>query len=456
MTQMIPIALLAVAMTLGTGSLAVANTKPADQSRVLFDFSDSAQTRVWQTVNDNVMGGVSQGGFRLGSDGSLFFGGVLSLENRGGFSQIRTRSFLSGLEGFDAIKLRVRGDGRSYWFDLRTTDRLGAGSYRMGFDTVPGEWLDVVLPFDQFRFSAFGREVRQIPALAAGDIRSVGLTIYDGKDGPFRLEIDSISAVQTQPAKSKAVEESPDAKSGPSAVAATTPASDSVVEAIVANPELSTLARLVNAAGLVEALNDAGTVTVLAPRNDAFAGLSADDRRRLLSPAGQPELRRILLNHVVAGELLIGSTEIQSLAEVNLSVVGAGTVTVGGAEVLAESRNPGRWVIIEIDRILAPPAEPAPAAIDQRAAIRSAIELAIQRGVPLFNQGQTEACAAIYEVTLAGLLDRLPGVVPAQAERRIISAFEQARGIDDAAERAWAFRRILDAVFVLVSTPRTA
>jgi uncharacterized surface protein with fasciclin (FAS1) repeats len=48
-----------------------------------------------------------------------------------------------------------------------------------------------------------------------------------------------------------------------------------IVEAAVATPELSTLVSLVSAAGLVDALNAPGSLTVFAPTNDAFGKVPA-------------------------------------------------------------------------------------------------------------------------------------------------------------------------------------
>jgi monofunctional biosynthetic peptidoglycan transglycosylase len=61
------------------------DTKP------LADFSDTSAAENWRAVNDNVMGGVSEGGSRITDEKTLLFTGTLSLENRGGFASIRTR-----------------------------------------------------------------------------------------------------------------------------------------------------------------------------------------------------------------------------------------------------------------------------------------------------------------------------------------------------------------------------
>ena len=72
-----------------------------------------------------------------------------------------------------------------------------------------------------------------------------------------------------------------------------------IVEAAVATPELSTLVSLVGAAGLVDALNGAGPLTVFAPTNDAFGKVPAP----LLGLIGGDKalLTQVLTYHVSAG-----------------------------------------------------------------------------------------------------------------------------------------------------------
>ena len=70
-------------------------------------------TKGWQTVLDGVMGGVSTGRIAAGEGGTLRFTGELSLENNGGFSQIRTAVAEGTFEGASGLVLRVKGDGRT-------------------------------------------------------------------------------------------------------------------------------------------------------------------------------------------------------------------------------------------------------------------------------------------------------------------------------------------------------
>lgn len=59
--------------------------------RSLFEFSSPDAVQRWQAVNDGVMGGVSDGRFKITEDGAMEFFGTLSLENNGGFASVRTK-----------------------------------------------------------------------------------------------------------------------------------------------------------------------------------------------------------------------------------------------------------------------------------------------------------------------------------------------------------------------------
>ena len=75
----------------------------------------------WYVVNDNVMGGRSDGDFRI-EEGELHFAGRTNTDG-GGFSSIRTDAVELDLAGYDGIRLRVKGDGRRYTWRLTTTAR---------------------------------------------------------------------------------------------------------------------------------------------------------------------------------------------------------------------------------------------------------------------------------------------------------------------------------------------
>jgi monofunctional biosynthetic peptidoglycan transglycosylase len=164
----------------------------------IFTFDNESDSRRWPATSDGVMGGISQGQSDITPDGTLRFFGNVSLENNGGFSSIRSLEEERDLSAYDGILIRVRGDGNRYALNLRTDIRIRAGSYRVKFDTEADKWLELFLPFADFRATSFGVELPDAPPLDARKIRSFGLLISDKQSGPFRLEVDWIKAASRQ------------------------------------------------------------------------------------------------------------------------------------------------------------------------------------------------------------------------------------------------------------------
>jgi len=173
---------------------------PASQdpdSLVLVDFQRST-TADWFVVNDGVMGGISTSTMEVTADGNGVFAGRLSLENNGGFASVRT-VVESDLSPFVALVLRVRGDGRRYQVRLRTNDRFDGLAYRAEFDTEPGSWTTVVLPFETFVPTFRGYTPPNAPALDPSAIRQLGFLIGDKREGAFQLAVQRVVAVRDLP-----------------------------------------------------------------------------------------------------------------------------------------------------------------------------------------------------------------------------------------------------------------
>lgn len=161
-------------------------------SAVVIDFVDPANADRWRSVDDTVMGGVSQGGFTVSAEGTGVFSGELSLENNGGFSSVRRDVSDLDFSGVDAIALRVKGDGRRYQLRLKMNPSDRTVAYRADFDTQSGEWLRVSLPLRSFEPVFRGRIVENAPPLVAARIQEIGLLLAGKQSGEFRLEIDWI------------------------------------------------------------------------------------------------------------------------------------------------------------------------------------------------------------------------------------------------------------------------
>lgn len=396
-------------------------------SKLLTDFSDASVAKQWVSVNDNVMGGISEGGFRISEDNTLVFSGNLSLENRGGFTSIRTRPKDLNLDGYDTIALRLKGDGRIYYINLMNSSRSAASSYRAPIKTKKDNWQEVRISLKDFVYTSFGRIVARAAPLKAKDVQSLGITLADKKEGPFRLELSWIRAE-----KGTVTEE------------ATSPGGKDIVDTAVAAGKFKTLVAAVKAVGLVDSLKAEGPLTVFAPTDEAFAKLPEGTVEELLQPENRDKLIAVLSYHVVEGKLMLSAQSIETLQGQSLMIKTPDSFEVNGAKVVTSDIEASNGMIHIIDSVLLPPDEK----LTPREAAKDVIELAIRRGVPLFNSGQPSACAAIYEVAVESLLKSHSNALDSDDRSVLESALRRVRsGDEDPHQQAWSLKRTLDAVY---------
>jgi len=172
-------------------------TVQADEKQIeLFDFSKPEAAKQWQTVNDGVMGGMSDGRVRVTDEGIMEFYGTLSLENNGGFASARSKSKPLGLKDGDVIVARLRGDGREYYLNLTVPTFRIAFSYRASFETKADEWQEVQVPLKELQATSFGRPVKNAGPVEASKVNSIGFLLADKKAGPFKLEVEWIKVIR--------------------------------------------------------------------------------------------------------------------------------------------------------------------------------------------------------------------------------------------------------------------
>ena len=160
----------------------------APMAVTLFTF-DRADEAAWYVVNDGVMGGRSLGGVAVEA-GTLRFTGTLVTQG-GGFTSVRARRAVD-LTGEDGLELRVRGSGRPFEVELDDGQRrFGRTVSRRAPVPTTAEWTVVRVPFSALRNSIFGQPVNA-PPIDLTRIQNVGLYMLDGRDGPFRVEVDYI------------------------------------------------------------------------------------------------------------------------------------------------------------------------------------------------------------------------------------------------------------------------
>ena len=143
------------------------------------------------------------------------------------------------------------------------------------------------------------------------------------------------------------------------AVAAERAAKKDIVDTAVSAGSFQTLAKAIQAAGLVETLKGDGPFTVFAPTDAAFAKLPAGILESLLKPENKAKLTAILTYHVVPGRVLAAQVAgMGSAPTVNgqsLAIgAGHGTVRVGQASVVKTDILCSNGVIHVIDAVLLP------------------------------------------------------------------------------------------------------
>lgn len=132
-----------------------------------------------------------------------------------------------------------------------------------------------------------------------------------------------------------------------------------VVQVAASSPDHATLVAAVKAAGLVDALSNAGPFTVFAPTDAAFAKLPAGTVDGLLKPEKKDALVDILQYHVYVGVLNAEYlSDGQNLGQVNggnikISKVNDEILINGKAKILA-SVKAANGVIHVIDEVLLP------------------------------------------------------------------------------------------------------
>ena len=177
----------------GVLALSMVTTAMAEDKMIpLFDFTEADPAKQWQTVNDGVMGGVSEGKFKITDAKTMEFFGTLSLANNGGFASVRTKAKKLSLEKDDTLVAKIRGDGRQYMLNLYPNKQRMAYSYRATVQTKKDEWIEVKVPLAKFEATSFGRIVKNAGLVKPEEINSLGFMLGDKKAGPFKMEIEWI------------------------------------------------------------------------------------------------------------------------------------------------------------------------------------------------------------------------------------------------------------------------
>ncbi|MEM9478117.1 MAG: fasciclin domain-containing protein [Verrucomicrobiota bacterium] len=220
-----------------------------------------------------------------------------------------------------------------------------------------------------------------------------------------------------------------------------------IVDTAVGAGSFKTLAAALGAAGLVETLKGDGPFTVFAPTDEAFAKLPESTVETLLKPENKDQLIDILTYHVVSGEvpfsIAAGLENAQALNRKSIAIsVKGGALTLNESKVIENDIACTNGIIHVIDTVLMPPA----AKTETSQTASDLIKMAINKGARLYNHGQHEASAAIYQVTAKALMTMPDGSVSTSDRAQLEKAMKMCAASHCATTNAWTMRHALDRV----------
>jgi len=157
--------------------------------QLIFDFNDDADISDWRIVDDVVMGGRSNGQFKIDSDGNGVFSGDVSLENNGGFSSVRYQFEKINTTKDSKINIRLKGDGKEYQFRVKNK-RNTYYSYITNFKTS-GYWENIIINLKDL-YPSFRGQTMNIPNFAGNTIEEIAFLIGNKKNESFTLVLDKI------------------------------------------------------------------------------------------------------------------------------------------------------------------------------------------------------------------------------------------------------------------------
>eukprot|EP00794_Sanderia_malayensis_P020622 gene20622-22657_t len=178
--------------------------------RMIFDFKEPKANEEWLTISDKEFGGQSETYFSKTSHGQCVFRGnvstILPEDERAkysGFCAMKSKprtGFLQQVEpfdlnAFDTFEIRLRGDGRTYFFNVHPEGYQLDDLYQAFICTRGGPYWEIVrIPYSKFILTSHG--YLQDFQADFNKIRSFGFSVSDKKNGPFNLELDYIRVLK--------------------------------------------------------------------------------------------------------------------------------------------------------------------------------------------------------------------------------------------------------------------
>lgn len=219
------------------------------------------------------------------------------------------------------------------------------------------------------------------------------------------------------------------------------PADKTIPETAAGAGTFKTLLAAATAAGLAETLGSAGPFTVFAPTDEAFGKLPQGTVESLLKPENKQKLTDILKYHLVSGrvysEAAVQAKTAKTLEGSPISVSVNGTAAmINQSKLVLTDLDASNGVIHVIDKVLIPPAK--------RANARQMLEKAVVQGSQLYNAGNHDACATVYQNAMNELMS---SEIHPSIKHHMTSVLNSASQQQCPTERSWTLRRGIDQMY---------
>jgi uncharacterized surface protein with fasciclin (FAS1) repeats len=227
-----------------------------------------------------------------------------------------------------------------------------------------------------------------------------------------------------------------------------------ILETAKSTKQFKILIAALNQAKLAKVLESSGPFTVLAPNDQAFGKLPKGTIESLLKEENRDKLVSILKAHVISGSLnarqVVSKASLTNLNSDAMTVkFNKGQLNISGVNVIGTDIQASNGVIHIIDSVILPAVE-----ISKRVKMRQLIEFSIAEGVPLFNKGERQACAAIYELCAKSLSHLNSGDISKKLSDELSKTLAKVDMSNDSGSNAWLLRGILDKVYAELTNPK--
>ena len=157
---------------------------------VLFEnFVNNPQEK-WEFISDQVMGGVSDGKVEYFKENDISYArmtGIVSLENNGGFIQIRKKMDFSLSKEVKSIKIQVRGNNQEYYIHIRTSGTILPWQYYQAPFIATDKWKTQDIKLLEFKRSGIMLAKKINPK----NIKSIAIVAY-GKEHEAFVDVNNI------------------------------------------------------------------------------------------------------------------------------------------------------------------------------------------------------------------------------------------------------------------------